>query len=164
MAMDDTAALWDTSTQRQLAVLQHDDGVQQAAFSPDGNNASLPLPSMKGFASGMSAVERCCSSSLAQRSSAGHLFAFSSDGRLIATANGHRVVYVWNAIDELCSRTLTHLHLLAINCICFSPNGRLLLTCGDDKSPRSWIQKPERACIASRGPVCFAAFSPVVAM
>jgi WD40 repeat protein/serine/threonine protein kinase/class 3 adenylate cyclase len=137
-SMDDTACLWDAETgQRILPPMKHSDGVQRALFSPDGTR--ILTTSLDDTARLWDAATGRLLHRLQWKTQggdfheAGTLCAFSPDGSLIATASSDRTVFLWDARDGSCVAQFMYLHQAGINSISFSPNGKWLLTAGDDK-------------------------------
>lgn len=62
--------------------------------------------------------------------------AFSSDGRLFASASDNGIIRLWHANGTL-QRTLNG-HHEPVNCVTFSPNGKLLMSASDDETLRLW--------------------------
>lgn len=87
--------------------------------------------------------------------------AFSPDGKLLAAA-GAQKLYVW----DVEAKKLLHdidAHKKAIQSICFSPNGKLLVTGSTDDSVRIWkvdSGKKDREMDAKQDGVLAVAFSP----
>jgi WD40 repeat protein len=62
--------------------------------------------------------------------------AFSSDGRLLATASTDNTARVWEVASSQERSRVTH--TLTVRGVAFSPDGRWLATASDDHSARVW--------------------------
>jgi WD40 repeat protein len=149
------------------------------ALSPDGRLLAAPAPS------GAVTVWRTTTFQPAERLKRGGqstAVAFSSDGRLIATADGRtgprtvaglpgryppaqlldNVARVWESPGGTFLRTFTG-HTDSITSVQFSPNGKLLLTSSRDHDARIWDVESGRPTVLLRGhfsAVFGASFSP----
>ncbi len=119
--------MWDASTgSLETALRGHTGVVTQASFSPDGGR--LLTASFDGTArvwDAASGKELLC----LRHDGAIRNAVFSTDGRFIATASVDRTACVWDAATgELLGQPL--IHPKAVYQVCFSPDGRRLLTGG----------------------------------
>jgi WD40 repeat protein len=165
---DKTARVWDVSDPKavkMLAVLQHPQDVNSAAFSPDGKLVITGSDDGHGRIWRWEEPEpRAVELGTAHRYFV-YGAAFSPDGKLVVTASWDRTAKVWDvssldAIKEL--RTLQHPS--DVNSAAFSPDGKLIVTGSDDGKARiwEWASDPPRAreLPAHEGIVFGVAFSP----
>ncbi|KAF9224531.1 WD40 repeat-like protein [Gyrodon lividus] len=61
----------------------------------------------------------------------------SPDGKLIASGGGTRV-FISDAEDGHLVMELNSVHKSWVNCVCFSPDGKALATCSDDRTVAVW--------------------------
>ncbi len=76
--------------------------------------------------------------------------AFSTDGRLFATAGAHERIQIWNAVTGAKLGELTG-HNGSVNSIAFSPDGKSILSGGNDHSVRLWNVESMSEVRAFRG-------------
>ncbi|MBV9279907.1 MAG: hypothetical protein JOZ41_07485, partial [Chloroflexi bacterium] len=184
---DGTAHIWDTRRWKTIFVLQgHHDVVNDAAYSPDGRlivtasndgtalvwdaRTGKPLHSLRGHGDVVNTAE------------------FSPDGRFIVTASHDGTVEVWDghrgaALYALGDKRISGLRtgpskagvtggaglyslaggVSPVNDAVFSPDGRLIVTAGDDDTARIWRAGTGRllqVLTGHTGPVLRAVFSP----
>jgi serine/threonine protein kinase/WD40 repeat protein len=153
------AYLWDTRTQRQLAVLTRAEWISDAEFSPDsrliiigsgttaylfdaenGKSRGTPIPHQGSILS----------------------VHFSPDGRYLVTSAGGGVVRVWEARTGLPVSAIME-HSSAVDSTQFSPDGQRLVAACVNGTTRVWDARtglPLGDPIVHPGPVYSACFSP----
>jgi WD40 repeat protein len=150
---DNTARLWDPATSEQLRTLTgtltgHTDWIRAVAFSPavrmlatasDDNTARLWDPAtgrclhtLRGQTALVRALARANDRALWVVG-----VAFSSDGRMLATASRDNTARLWDPATGKRLRTLTG-HDGGVLGVAFSPDGRLLATASLDNTARLW--------------------------
>jgi WD40 repeat protein/serine/threonine protein kinase/tetratricopeptide (TPR) repeat protein len=158
------AYVWNTASGALVAALEHRDSVSSAAFSPVGR---------------LLATASCDKTARVWDPQTGRLIrsfdhptwvlraGFSPDGRLLATACCDATVascnaYIWDLeTGELAAPPLPHGDGVA--CAEFSPDGRRVLTAGEDGAARVWdarTGKPLTPRMEHNWIVRYAAFSP----
>jgi WD40 repeat protein len=70
--------------------------------------------------------------------------AFSSDGKLVASASWDKTVRLWNAASGQAHSTLEG-HTDSVNAVAFSPDGKLVASASEDKTIRLWYAASGRA-------------------
>jgi WD40 repeat protein len=138
---DGTARVWEVATGRNLATLAAGKNVDQAAFNPDGSRVftmgrvedkeqELRLWDWAG-APGRSLV------SFTGHEGPVQAFAFSRDGKWLATAGLDRTARIWETATGAGVRVLSR-HEEPVTGVDFSPNGRWVVTAGIDRAARIW--------------------------
>ena len=158
---DNTARLWETSSGRQLHVLQgHDGNVVAVAFSPDGRRI------LTGSWDGTARLWEI-SSGRQLRVLQGHernvtVVAFSPDGSSILTGSWDHTARLWDSANGLQLYILQG-HDDYVTAVAFSPNGSQILTGSLDGTARLWEASNEQQVHVLQGhdgPVTTVAFSP----
>ncbi len=145
---------------RLRALLDHEDNVYSAAYSPDGSRivtasddhtarvwdatSGQPLHTLRGHENTVSSA------------------AFSPDGSRIVTASNDNTVRVWDAISGQPLHTLQG-HDDEVQSAAFSPDGSRIVTASDDHTARVWDAISGRHVHTLRGHedrLLSAAFSP----
>jgi WD40 repeat protein/transcriptional regulator with XRE-family HTH domain/energy-coupling factor transporter ATP-binding protein EcfA2 len=160
---DRTARVWDATSGRELARLEHNDVVLAAAFSPDAHYVAT------GSADGTARLwdmltgrEIEMARMAIERGAPIFSIAFSPDGHYLAAGgagsisrieeipSGVEVASLWN--DD------------TVQQVAFSPNGRYLATASNDRTARIWLassgQAIARMPMDTAGAVYALAFSP----
>jgi WD40 repeat protein len=93
------------------------------------------------------------------------VFAFSPDGKTVATDGGHdNSVVLWDLHSRRQSQPPLAGHTARIRCIGFSPDGQMLASGGEDHSAVVWdlsVRRPEAHTLTGhRAPVNAVAFNP----
>lgn len=137
---DDTVRVWEAATGRRLAVLKipQRKEVKHVAFSPDDSRvitlcyktgelllwdwAKKPGEPVAIFTGHEGAVQD---------------FAFSADGKWLATASSDRTARIWETATGKCLHILSG-HEEFVAGVDFSPNGRWVVTVSGDKTAQIW--------------------------
>jgi WD40 repeat protein len=134
-SLDGTASVWDAATGAEVTRLEgHDGGVLSASFSSDGR--LVVTGGEDGTARLWSAREGAQSRVLVD----GHgplRAALSPDANLAAAASAAGHVRVWNAETGV-EVALLGGHARAATFVAFTPDGRRIVTAGDDYTLRVW--------------------------
>lgn len=136
-SQDRTVRLWDIETGAQLVVLYgHSNVVFHCSYSPDGTL----IASNEG-----GREVRIWNAKLAERDGVlrGHTgfvygVAFHPDGERIASASWDGTIRIAEATTGRLLHTLTHRKNASLNCVAFSPNGKLLAAMDRDDSVILW--------------------------
>lgn len=164
-SMDDTARLWDAPSGKQFgSPLKHSDGVQRAIFSPDRRlilTTALDDTARLWTAEGELIARLQWPTPAGDLLDGGSIGVFSPDGAYITTASTDRTVCIWESEGRFID-CFMYLHHARINSITFSPNGRWLLTAGDDKVAHVFNPKTGKmvSTLTHAAPVVEAVFSP----
>lgn len=160
---DRAVRLWDASGGRELNILrEHTESILCVAFAPDGRT----LASCGGDAT----IKLWDTTTGSRRPGAFYAYsnwnpaaAFSPDGQTLATAtdnNQHPIVF-WDAST---GKEQTRLlgHTRRVVSVVFAPNGRTLLTGGNDKKVTTWdlTSRKERATLERPQSIACVALSP----
>jgi len=153
---DHTARIWEASTGRQLAQLDHSEGVRLAAFSPDDKRvvtvAGEPAVWDVATARQLGSLEH---TALRIRQAN-----FSPDGRKLITAGSDTLVRIWDGTTFRQLLVLTHDGV--VNAARFSADGTRALTASADHTARNWdaVTGRELARFTHEKAVRGATFSP----
>ncbi len=175
--LDHTVRVWGAATGRPVAVLRDDSqGVLAAHFSPDGGRIVTVAPHntarVWGAADGRELLvlqpppAGPANVLIAYSVDGGAEASFSPDGALVAVAFGNGDfpacgVYVWDAHSGEPKAVLKG-HTAPVQDVCFSPDGRLLLSASKDATARVWdaqTWQPLRTLRGHQGGVARARFS-----
>lgn len=122
---DQTGRIWDRATgETKIELRGHEHVVEALAFAPT---------------SAYAAIRELADIKAPSRSTDGRL------GLFVATGGRDKVIKIWDASNGQCLRTLVG-HDNWIRGICWSPNGKFLLSCSDDKTVRVWDLKAGARC------------------
>ena len=148
--------LLDATTGTEFAVLEHPDGMNTIAFSPDGR--SIATSSRDGMARLWDpATGR--ESFVLRHEGAVTDAAFSPDGHSVATASRDGTIRVSDAATG--DKRAVLRHPLPVNTVAFSPDGHTLATGSDDGTARLWdsVTGEELLVLGHQGPVVAVVFS-----
>jgi WD40 repeat protein/tRNA A-37 threonylcarbamoyl transferase component Bud32 len=147
---DRTVRVWGAATGREVAVLRgHEWGAAAAHFSPDGGR--VVTVSWDNTARLWSAADGRellvlrpppADGPITLHGGGGYAACFSPDGALVAVSFGDGdfpacAVYVWDARSGEQKAVLKG-HQMPVQDVCFSPDGRLLLSASKDTTARVW--------------------------
>jgi WD40 repeat protein len=140
---DGSIRLWEMPEARERAVLRgHTGAVRSLAFSPDGKR--LVSGSQEGRVMLWDPIAGAARLVLMKEGSAPiRVVAFSPDGRTVGIAEPASEAMAVFLCDGMTGEVRTHLfgHAQGINSLAFSPDGRILVTAGVDRSMRLWHLK-----------------------
>ncbi len=151
-------AVFDVGNHERLHLVEgsESDAVRQLVFSPKGNTIAL---ARRG------AIE-IWNASLHQRlasfpSYQPNWVEFSTDGRLVASADTDHMIRIHNAVTGKLVMTLRG-HSGLVQGIAFSPDGKWLASGGDDRTLRLWNLQTRQATVVAGhlGAIWTVAFSP----
>lgn len=160
--VDGAVRVWDVAAARAIATIALPlPGAASASFSPDGTR--LVTAGADGVARVWEADGGRALAELAGHTADLRDAAFSADGALIATASRDKTVRIWNAVDGSARGVLEHAD--AVNAVAFSPDGRQLVSGGDDGAAHVFDLASGRELATlraadSKAEVLDAAFSP----
>ena len=131
---DTTARLWDIEKKKMLAIMLHDDEVENifVSLTPDGDrivtisNRTARLWDAEGHPLGKD---------MSHNGERINTAALSSDGKRIVTASQDRTARLWDATGNL---IVTVKHDDSVESAVFSPNGKHIVTASMDKTARLW--------------------------
>jgi len=128
-SLDKTIKIWDVLAQKPLKTLKEPDkkGINALCFSPDGLFLASSSENHKGFR--IWNIEK----GFVLHTFIGHQkdvlsIVYSPDGTKIATGSMDKTIIMWNAksFDKMAGFE----HLEEVNCVAFSPDGKLILSGG----------------------------------
>jgi WD40 repeat protein len=132
-ASDKTARIWDAATGAQIAVLTHDDWVQGAAFTADGQR--VVTMSRDKTARIWDASTGAQIATVKGRDGLVERAAFSPDGKRAVAMSSDRTA-VWDIVTG--AEIVLKGHNSQVNGAAFSPDGRRVVTASDDTTARIW--------------------------
>jgi WD40 repeat protein len=138
-----TFKLWDTSTFRELIVLEgYGSHFAAAAFSPDGRTLAIPEHSGLSTTLWETSTLRDGRGDAPAGTLTGHTeqinaVAFSPDGSTLASASDDTTIKLWDSATRREEATLTG-HTSSVYDLAFSPDGRTLASGGKDGTVRLW--------------------------
>ena len=149
---DQTVRVWDTGTQKQERFLGRLFSVaDKVRFSPEPEGARFAVLGKNGKVSlfetstGNSLAELKHVSNQSNRPLVSDItnFAFSPDGKIIATAGQDGIARIWDAKDGKLKHSLRG-HRNAVLSVAFSPNGKKIVTASSDLTARIWEADDEK--------------------
>ncbi|WP_328966904.1 nSTAND1 domain-containing NTPase [Streptomyces sp. NBC_00239] len=133
---DATVRLWDTTTGKSRATLDHGDlAVVSLTFSPNGR--ILATGSNEGPVRLWDVPGRKPLATLTGHTKQVNSVAFSADGLTLATGSNDTTVRLWDTTTRK-SRAILREHTDIVRTVAFSPDGQTLATGGDDTTARLW--------------------------
>jgi WD40 repeat protein len=164
-SFDTTLRLWNPEDGEQLRLLaENESNLRCLAFTPDGklvaSNARDPEKWGQKIVLRDPENGKVVAELRADRLAA-TLLAFSPDGKTLASA-GARKIQIWDVATREVKHTISG-HKKAIQSICFSPNGRYLVSGSTDDTIRVWNVEPgtlDREIEAKQDGVLAVAYSP----
>ena len=137
---DGTVRLWDGATGKHKATLRHggwmnflfpwlNPSVNAISYSPDGNTVAVASVDSKLRLWDTQTTQ--LKATLTGHTAAINFVAYSSDGKIIATAGGWKdyTIRLWDAVTGETKSVLTG--YTPINVVAYSPNGKTIATGGD---------------------------------
>jgi eukaryotic-like serine/threonine-protein kinase len=157
-----------SKTRRKELVLPHQGAIHSVAFAPDNKTLAAGSGALDGsvFLWDLSGAEPEPKALLRGHSAPVEALAFSTDGKLLASAGTDRIVRVWDmTVKGAEERAALKGHTDTIKTLAFSPDGKMLASAGQDETVRLWsvgrIWTEELAILrAPVGHVLSLAFSP----
>ena len=122
---------------REWLVLRHDDQLNNAAFSPDGNRI-VTASEDKTARIWDVATRRQIGEPLRGHQDGIRSAAFSPDGKRIVTASWDKTARIWDAATGKPIGEPLKGHEEAVNSASFSPDGKRIITASNDKTARIW--------------------------
>jgi WD40 repeat protein len=157
--------LWDLESGEQLRMIAKDvPNLRCLAFHPAGKLIAANTRDRGAWQHKIVLKDLESGDTVAELTTAGlaaTLLAFSTDGKLLASA-GARKIHIWNVATRKLLHTIDG-HKKAIQSICFSPNGKMLVSGSVDDTVRIWsveTGKLDREIEAEQDGVFAVAFSP----
>lgn len=161
--------LWNPDDGEEIRMLARDvPNLRCAVFAPDGQLIATNMrdPDKWGHQIALRNVETGkIVATLREDRLAATLLAFSTDGKLLASA-GARKIHIWDVATRELKHTIDG-HEKAIQSICFSPNGRFLASASTDDTVRIWkveTGKLGRKIEPEQGGVLAVAYNPAGTM
>jgi WD40 repeat protein len=157
-ALDKTAKVWETATNKLVTTCSEKIGFVHAALSPDGKTLATGTNRVRLWdaMTGQSLGE------LTDRPSFIDALVFSSDGKRLACSGGRNTVKLWDVEAQKELATLTG-HSRAVFALAFAPDGKALASASVDHTIKLWdlATNMERITLTEHAdPVSSVAFSP----
>ncbi len=149
---DQTVRVWDTGTENKERFLGRLVSVaDKVRFSPEPESTRFAVLGKNGkvvlfeIGSGNVLAELRHESNQSNRPLVSDItnFAFSPDGKIIATAGQDGIVHIWDAKDGKPRHSLRG-HRNAVLSVAFSPNGKKVVTASSDLTARIWEVDDEK--------------------
>lgn len=143
--------LWNVKTHKQLGRI--DSPAQSLALSPDGN--ILVLGYYQIVTLWDTKTQSQLGSALIGHSGAVNDFAFSPDGKMLASGGSDKTITIWDVSTRLRIGSPLVGHTKDLNSLAFSPDGKILASASSDNTIMLWDMSfqawRQRACrIANR--------------
>jgi WD40 repeat protein len=154
---DNAARIWDASSGKEIARMEHISPVNSIAFSPDGKIVATASDYKYVFiwdAFSGKELERM------EHGSSVNSIEFSPDGIRLATASYDNTARVW---DVTSGKGITRIgHDGSVNSVAFSPDGIYIATASGDHTTRVWDASSEKELtrLEHDGSISMVAFSP----
>jgi WD40 repeat protein len=154
---DNAARIWDASSGKEIARMEHISPVNSIAFSPDGKIVATASDYKYVFiwdAFSGKELERM------EHGSSVNSIEFSPDGIRLATASYDNTARVW---DVTSGKEITRIgHNGSVNSVAFSPDGIYIATASGDHTTRVWDASSEKELtrLEHDGSISMVAFSP----
>ena len=128
------AKLWDTRTNQCLHTLNHDDWINSAHFSPNGN--SIVTASFDHVAKLWDTHTGGQYLHTFNHINTVNFAQFSPDGNCIVTTSSDNTAKLWDTCTGKCLHTLNHTN--TVDSAHFSPNDNCIVTASDDHTAKLW--------------------------
>lgn len=132
---DGTARVWDVGSGKEVHILKHEEAVDDAGFSTDGER--IVTASEDNVATVWDAVSGLKRASLDGHDQWVNSARFNKDGTRIVTASKDETARLWDAESGRAIAILAG-HAGEVESAAFSPDGSRVVTASDDKTARVW--------------------------